>query len=228
MATNVFYQTLTGIGVDPTNYLKVSASETPETPAAPFLTGTKAIGSDGSEFIYVQASASISLTDFVVLNAGQQGGGPYQANSITTTNVGSSLAVGLGSTGLIVRGSVTFIPAQAYFWALTKGQFVPATTSGAGLASNLKGVALFTTATAGVLTSVTTSQSLAAAFQGIVCINSLTVSIPSSIVPPAGGTQSSTGFTVGPVVNLNNPRPVVSVADSAGLVAGNFINIWSF
>lgn len=227
MANPVFYQTLNMQGVDPTIYTINNASTTPEYPAPPFLVGTKAFGSDGSEFIFVQASTSISLTDFVVINAGQAVS-PYQANSVTTTNVQSSLAVGLASTGLVVKGSVSFIPAAAYFWALTKGQFVPATTSGGtgGLASNTGGVALFTTATAGVISSVTTSQSLNINFQGIVCINSLTVSIPTSIVPPAGGTVSATGFTVGPVVNINNPRPVVTA--TAVSLNGPTLQIWTF
>lgn len=207
MAQPVFYQTLTNAGVDPTLYYAVSASVTPETPAPPFGVGTRAFGSDGSEFVFVQASTSISLSDFVLINAGQNPT-PYQANSVTSTNVLNSLAVGLGATGIVLKGSVSFIPAGAFFWAQTRGQFIPATNS-AGLATNLGGVALYTSATAGVLTSVSTSSSLAAALAGIICINSLTVSIPSSIVPAAGGTASATGFTVGPVVNMNNPRAVV-------------------
>src|SRR5882724_856012 len=106
MAQPVFYQTINNLGVDPTVYNAVSASVTPETPAPPFLVGTRAFGSDGSEFVYVQASTSISLTDFVMLNVGSPGGGAYQANSITTTNVLSSLGVGIASTGLVVRQSV--------------------------------------------------------------------------------------------------------------------------
>lgn len=228
MATPVFYQTVNNLGVDPTVYYAVSASVTPETPAAPFLPGTRAFGSDGSEFVFVQASTSISLTDFVVINSGSAAA-PYQANSVTTTNITSSLAVGLGSTGLVVRQSVTNIPAGAFFWACTKGQYVPATTSGGtgGLATNANGVILMTSSVAGILTSVTTSQSLQAAFQGIICVNSLTVSIPASIVPPAGGTTSN-GFTVGPVVNINNPRPIVNITSSANLIGGTGVNIFSF
>jgi len=207
MAQPVFYQTVNNVGVDPTVYYAVSASVTPEYPAPPFLVGTRAFGSDGSEFVFVQASTTINPTDFVMLNMGSTGGGSYQANSITNTNVVSSLGVGLASTGLVLRQSVTYIPAGAYFWACTKGQYLPATTS-AGLASNAGGVALYTSATAGVLTSVTTSSSTAAALAGIICINSLTVSIPSSIVPGAGATASN-GYTVGPVVNLNSPRTIV-------------------
>ncbi len=206
MAQPVTYQTLSNVGVDPTQYYAVSASATPEYPAPPFTVGTRAFGSDGSEFVFVQASTSISLTDFVAINIAQAPA-PYQANSITNTNVASSLLSGFGSSGLVVKGSVSFIPAGAFFWAATKGQFLPATTSG-GLATTAGGVTLYTSATAGVLTSVTTSSSLAAAFHGIICVNSLTVSIPASIVPGQGGTASN-GFTVGPVVNLNQPRIVV-------------------
>lgn len=218
MATPVFYQTMNNVGVDPTVYYTNTASLTPETPAPPFLVGTQAIGSDGSQFVFVQASTSISLTDFVLINAGVQAA-PYQANSLTTTNVASSIAVGLGATGLVLRQSVTFIPAAAYFWACTRGQYLPATTSN-GLAGNTPTVALFTSATAGVLTSVTTTT--AYAFAGIVCINSITLStgIAASIVPPAG-TLSPTGLTIGPVVNMNSPRTVIVVSSAAGTVGLN-------
>lgn len=220
MATPVFYQTMNNVGVDPTVYYTWTASTTPETPAPPFLVGTQAIGSDGSAFVFVQASTSISLTDFVVINQGAAAyGASYMANSMTTTNVASSLAVGMASTGLVLKQSVTFIPAGAYFWALTRGQNVPATTSN-GLAGNTPVVALFTSATAGVLTSVTTTT--AYAFAGVVCINSITLStgIASSIVPPAG-TLSSTGLTIGPVVNMNSPRLVIIVSSAAGTVGLN-------
>lgn len=218
MATPAFYQTLSNMGVDPTVYYTWTASLTPETPAPPFLVGTQAFGSDGSQFVFVQASTSISLTDFVVINQGSQAA-PYQANSVTTTNIASSLAVGLASTGLVVKQSVSFIPAAAYFWGCTRGQNIPATTSN-GLAGNTPVVALFTSATAGVLTSVTTTT--AYAFAGIVCINSITLStgIASSIVPPAG-TLSSTGLTIGPVVNLNAPRLVLIVSSAAGTIGLN-------
>lgn len=217
MSQPVFYQTMNMVGVDPTLYYTWTASTTPETPAPPFLVGTQAFGSDGSELVFVQASTSISLTDFVVVNQGTQAV-PYTANSVTNTNVQSSICVGLASTGLVLKQSVTFIPAGAYFWALRRGQNVPATTSGGSanpMATNTPTVVLFTTGTAGVISSVTTSSSLTLALGGIVCINSLTVSIPASIVPPAGGTQTSTGYTVGPVVNLNLPRVVLQIVTSA-------------
>lgn len=218
MSQPVVYQTFSTQGMDPTQYYAVSASVTPETPAAPFLVGTRAFGSDGSEFVFVQASTSISLTDFVLIGSSlATWANPYLANSITYLNVPSSFAIGLGSTGLVVKGSVSYIPAGAYFWAQTRGQYIPATTS-AGLASGT-GVVLFTSATAGVLTSVTTSSTLMTAIGGIICVNSLTVSIPSSLVPAAGGTLSSTGYTVGPVVHMNNPRTVSVFTTADGLLA---------
>jgi hypothetical protein len=219
MAQPVFYQTMNNVGIDPTLYYTFSASVTPETPAAPFLPGTQALGSDGSQFVFVQASTSISLTDFVIINSGQAVS-PYQANSVSNTTVASSLALGLGSTGLVLKQSVTFIPAGAFFWALTRGTFVPATTSGgsSGLASNSQGVVLFTSTTTGILSSL--SSSVAAALQGVVCVNSLTLStgISSSIVPPVG-TLSTTGLTVGPVVAINNPRTVLLWSSSTGITA---------
>lgn len=212
MAQPVFYQTLNNLGVDPTVYFTNTASVTPETPAPPFLVGTQAFGSDGSQFVFVQASTSISLTDFVMITSGAAGSS-YLANSLTSTNVASSIPVGIGSTGLVLRQSVTYIPAGAYFWALTRGQYVPATTSGGSgnpMFSNAGSVVMFTTATAGVITSTTVNASLAAAIAGIVCVNSITLStgIGVSLVP-AAGTLSSTGLTLGPVVNMNNPRVFV-------------------
>lgn len=227
MAQPVFYQTVNQLGMDPTQYYSVSASVTPETPAAPFLVGTRGFGSDGSEFVFVQASTSISLTDFVLIGSSLASwAAPYTTNSLSDATVVSSLAIGIGATGLVVKGSVSYIPAGAFFWAQTRGQYIPATTS-AGLASNVGGVALYTTvaATAGVITSVSTSSSLHAALAGIICVNSLTVSIPSSIVPAAGGTLSSTGYTVGPVVNLNLPRAVVLTSLTFGTLS---LNVFSF
>jgi hypothetical protein len=74
---------------------------------------------------------------------------------------------------------------------------------------------------------VTTSQSLSAAFSGIVCVNSLTISIAGSIVPPAGR-LTATGFTQGPVVNLNLPRPVQSAGVSGTILGASPLFIFSF
>lgn len=217
MAQPTFYQTLNMEGIDPSIYylntFSAGASVTPEYPAPPFLPGTQAFGSDGSQFVFVQASTSIALGDFVAINTGQAAA-PYQANSVTSTNIWASLIMGLGATGLVLKQSVTLIPAGAFFWACTRGQFVPAQTSGGfatGLATNGGSagggaIALYVALTGvgvGILTSVTTT--LSPAIAGIVCINSLTISIAPSIVPPVG-TLTSLGFAQGPIVAINNPR----------------------
>ena len=225
MAQPVFYQTQNNVGVDPTLYY---ASVTPEYPAPPFLPGTRAFGSDASEFIFVQASTAINLTDFVAIYAALAVN-PYQAASITTVNVWNSGIVGLGSTGLVLRQSVTTIPAGAFFWACTRGQFIPATTSGTILtatASTVGGqIALYCALTGvgtGIITSVATT--LSPGFAGIVCINSITLStgIAASIVPPSG-TLSATGLTLGPVVNLNQPR-YITVFGSGGASGSSMLS----
>src|SRR5258706_13658105 len=103
MAQPIFYQTLNMVGVDPTlyytNLATAGGSVTPEYPAPPFVPGTLAFGSDGSQFIFVQASSAINLTDFVAINTGQAVA-PYQANSVNTTNIFGSLLMGIGSSGL--------------------------------------------------------------------------------------------------------------------------------
>ncbi len=229
MAQPIFYQTLNMLGIDPTlyytNLATAGASVTPEYPAPPFITGTRAFGSDGSEFIFVQASTSIGLSDFVVITAGTSPA-PFLANSITTANAGTSATgvdMAIASTGLIVKQSVTVIPAGAMFWALTKGNFVPATTSGLGAngiaASTVNGVVLYTTTTAGQMsTTVGTASSVGSvAFGGFNVVSSISISIANSVVPPVG--TLSNGFTVGPVVSMNNPRTIIVNANALASLA---------
>jgi hypothetical protein len=235
MAAPIIYQTLNGLGMDPSVYYvnayAAGGSVTPEYPAPPFLPGMQAIGTDGSQFVFVQASTSISLTDIVMLNVGQTTT-PYQANSINTTNVFGSLAFGIGATGLVLKQSVSFIPAGAYFWAQTRGQYIPATNSGGVLTAapaasgGVGSIALYTALTGvgvGIITSVTTTAS--PGFAGIVCINSLTSGISASVIPPIGTLSSvwasatTQGLTVGPVICLNNPRMILVGSSGVGLSA---------
>ncbi len=210
MAQPVYYQTMNNVGIDPTlyytNLFTQGASVTPEFPAPPFLPGTRAFGSDGSEFLFVQASTTINPGDFLAINAGVTTF-PFSAASLTSTNAAAVGTIQIGSAGLVLKQSVSNIPANAYFWACTRGNFVPAYasngTNGMAAAAN---VVLYTSATAGVLTSLTATTAVAVA--GIVCINSVTVSIPSSLVPPVG-TLTSTGFATGPIVAMQNVRPIM-------------------
>jgi hypothetical protein len=213
MAQPVLYQTQSQVGVDPTlyytNIATAGGSVIPEYPAPPFIPGTRAFGSDGSEFLFVQASTSISLTDFVVVGPGTPGAGTYMANSITTTNV-TSVDIALGATGLVLKQSVSYIPAGAMFWACTKGEFLPASTSSnSGQSTNGGAILLYTSTTPGVLTSVVSvaSSTGSVAFAGFAVISSVSITIPSSVVPAVG--TLTNGFTVGPVVSMHNPRVFV-------------------
>ncbi len=207
MAQPVVYQTLNMEGIDPTTYYTNLAtpggSVTPEFPAPPFLAGTKAFGSDGSEFIFVQASTSISLGDFVYIDAGITTF-PFSAASLTTTNAKLANCVGVASAGIVLKQSVTYIPANAYFWACTHNN----------LTVNAPSVTLYTTATAGVISSV--ALSTAVALNGIVCIISLTTSLAVSVVPPVG-VLTTTGFALGPYVAMMNPRAVDIFSTASGV-----------
>ncbi len=55
MAQPVFYQTMNNVGVDPTLYYTNTASVTPEYPAPPFIVGTQAVGSDGSQCVFARS-----------------------------------------------------------------------------------------------------------------------------------------------------------------------------
>jgi hypothetical protein len=229
MAQPVFYQTLNMVGIDPTiyytNLATAGGSFTPEYPAPPYIAGTQAFGSDGSQFVFCQASTTINLTDFVIINAGDPSNAgtvgsnnTYMANSATTAlALTGSRNVALASTGLVLKQSVSYIPAGAMFWACTRGQFIPASNSATnsnsapgtcGLATGSGNIVLYTTQQAGCMSttaSVASSNSTAsAAFAGFCVISSLSIS--TSIAPPAG--TLSNGFTVGPVVSMNNPRTI--------------------
>src|SRR5882672_4726893 len=187
MAVPVFYQTLNMLGIDPTlyyaNLATAGGSVTPEYPAPPFVVGTRAFGSDGSEFIFVQASTSISLTDFVVINAGNTVN-PFMANSITTANAGTGIGttgvanMEIASTGIILKQSLSYIPAGTMFWACVKGDFIPASSSAnfAGMTSSqAAGSALYTTSSPGQLSVAASIASSigSVAFAGFNVISSI-------------------------------------------------------
>jgi predicted RecA/RadA family phage recombinase len=119
-------------------------------------------GNQGSEFIFVQASTSITLGDFVVVTNN------FFANSMTTTNIASTLGADIAQVGAILAQSVTFIPAGAFFWAALRGHNLPGNANDAVVAG--APVQLFTSATAGIVTSTSGGVGLA----GIEVISSVT------------------------------------------------------
>lgn len=143
------YTTDSAVGVDFNQVYTVSASATPETPAPPFLIGTTLIGFFGAEYIFVQASTSISANDFIAIT------GANQANSLTNTNVEATGGVRIGVAPGAPVVTSTGIAAQAYFWAALNGSQLAANGVAASTTSNVQ---LYTTAVAGVVSSVTGSS----------------------------------------------------------------------
>lgn len=186
-------------GVDVTTYYaNISASVSPETPAPPFAVGSIIEGNQGSEFVFVQASTSIALGDFVAIQNG------FFANSLTNTNINNSLGGQIGMAGTVLAQSLTFIPAGAFFWAAIRGAGLIGNAASNVLTTPTSGVAvqLFTTGTAGAITSITTSSSLAAGLAGIqVVLSSSLVPVFKLTWPRAVAVFSSVGGTLTAISN---------------------------
>lgn len=154
MATPTSYSTSNKEGVDVTVIYTVTASTTPETPAPPFSLGDIVQGPFGAEWVFVQASTSISPNDFVAIK------GSYQANSLSNTTVAATGGVSIGvAPGATTAGGGTSpsMLAGTYFWAQIRGSQVAGNAVAASTTSN---VSLFTTAVAGVVASVTGSSGI--------------------------------------------------------------------
>lgn len=139
-------------GIDLNNVYVVSASLTPETPAPPFALGTEVIGLNGAQYLFVQASASISANDFVAIT------GANQANSLTNTNAVAAGGVRIGVAPGAPVVTSTGIAAASYFWAALNGSALSANGVAASTTSNVQ---LYTTAVAGAVASVTGSSGVA-------------------------------------------------------------------
>lgn len=152
MTAPTTWNTLPIEGVDVNQVYAVSASVTPETPAPPFLIGTEVIGTNGSQFVFVQASTSISANDFVAIT------GANEANSLTNTNVAATGGVRIGvAPGAPVVTSVG-IAAGSYFWAQMNGSQIKGNGVAATSTSNVQ---MYTSAVAGVVSSITGSSGVA-------------------------------------------------------------------
>lgn len=136
-------------GIDLNNVYVVSASLTPETPAPPFAIGTEVIGANGAQYIFVQASTSISANDFLAIT------GANQANSLTNTNVAAAGGVRIGVAPGAPVVTSTGIAALSYFWAALNGSQLIGNGVAASTTSNVQ---LLTSAVAGVVSSVTGSS----------------------------------------------------------------------
>lgn len=113
-------------------------STTPEYPAAPFLTGEHTLGSNDTEWVFVQASAAITQYAAVSIDAF------FNVVPLTTTLANNLYAVGFAQTA---------IASGAYGWVAIRGQNLSFLSK--GLVAKL--AALYTSSSAGILTNTTTS-----------------------------------------------------------------------
>lgn len=135
----------------------------------PFQPGMEVIGTDGSKWEYVLAATVININDCVLLDAGSNA-------SQSTKAIADTISVRPAVAAAVA------IPAASFGWVATSGQSLKVNVL-TGTAAN---AALYTTATAGALSSTSTSQDL---------IAGITVT-----------TANASGGTLAEPAMLNNPR----------------------
>ena len=152
MAVNTNWYTMDNkVGVDLNNVQTISVTTEPSYPAANAVLGDRVQGNDGSEWIFVQASTTVSQ---------------YMAVAIDLNNRANNLTSALVASNVYSYGLAQFRATQAngggaageFFWALLK------CASGAGInlaASAGRGVQLYiSSGTAGAFTSSVTSNAI--------------------------------------------------------------------
>lgn len=122
MAAPAIYSTLNESGID-VNSVFLLDTGTPEYPAPPFLPGTLAWGTDGSEWVYATASVTIGAGKVVIVS---ETGGSWSValiggGTIATAPTGDLLAVVGGSKGTMVVPAPSGTQKGAYFWVQRAG-----------------------------------------------------------------------------------------------------------
>src|SRR4051812_18967683 len=120
----ILYSTSQQEGVD-INAVFVQSSGTPEYPAPPFVAGSLAWGTDGSEWVYCTSSITVAAGSVVVVSAvpgswsvALIGGGTIAAASAP---VGQLVGVTGGGTGSVVVGAPVAPQTGSYFWVQRAG-----------------------------------------------------------------------------------------------------------
>jgi isopentenyl phosphate kinase len=138
--------------------LGVEVSATPTT--AEFDLGTRVTGTDGTEWVYVQASGAITQYDAVGIDE------DYQAAALTKAIADDGHAIGFAQVAFADND---------YGWVATRGSNISVR-----LAANCAAdVALYTTATAGVLDDASTSQTN---IDGVVAVAGVTTAGSDEVI----------------------------------------------
>jgi hypothetical protein len=169
MTQPVLFATTPLEGIDFAAVYTGSVSLTPEYPAPPFALGTIAEGSDGTIFMYVKAFATINQFDFVTIDHSYNA---YQIAQGTPTGDGFANIVGCAQVAAVATNGL---------WVAIKGN---AGLQGNMAAATAQGVALWTSATAGQLSSTSnssTSPTVSALLNGVAVQTATTVSGPANV-----------------------------------------------
>lgn len=150
------YSTSNEEGID-INAVYIQSSGTPEYPAPPFLPGTLAWGTDGSEFVYCTASITIGSGSVVLISMvpGSWSVALAGGATVATAPTGQLLGVVGGSLGSLVVPAPSSPQTGTYFWVQRAGNAPNVKTA----ASTTKNAQLYSSATAGGTLSSTAGGS---------------------------------------------------------------------
>ena len=151
--------------------LGVDFTSTPT--AKEFKLGTMAVGSDGTEWVYVQASGAITQYDAVAIDEN------FQAAALTTALNGAGHKLGFAQVAFVDND---------YGWVATRGSNISVRVASSCAAD----ARLYTTTTAGVLDDA--SASAASRVYGAVAVTAATGTVMAVEVlasfPRAGGDEA--------------------------------------
>lgn len=140
------YSTTNEEGIDINSVFTLSTG-TPEYPAPPFLPGTLAWGTDGSEWAYCNASITIAAGSSVLISQvpGSWSVALTGGATVATAPTGQLVGVVGGSNGSLVIPAPVAPQTGQYFWVQRAGNAPNVKTA----ASTTKNVQLYSSATAG-------------------------------------------------------------------------------
>ena len=123
MANPIIYSTTTQMGIDINSVFLLDTAGHPEYPAPPFYPGEQAWGTDGSSWVYCQASQTLSAGYVVIVSEipGSWSVAPIGGATVATSPTGDLLGVIGGAPGTIGIPAPTGTQTAAYFWIQRSG-----------------------------------------------------------------------------------------------------------
>ncbi len=165
---------------------RVTAGTTTNGENAEFQLGTRVIGPDGTEYLYVQADGAVTtaITSPNAVGIDED----YQAALMTTAKALDNHELGFAPIG----SGIAVIPDNSFFWARTRGSNFNARVSASAAADTY----LRTTITAGRLGTASTAS--AVVFYGVVLVTAASASTS------AGNSVREVLMTLGRAVRQGN------------------------